>query len=141
VGWGWLGLRFVFKVTGGQNILTKGCIADRVSLPIPPKCPFPWGIRALAEFTIPWSHPSPHPKWHLDRFSRVSTGHGYVGKVTGGQRILTKCSIAHRVGLPFILSDAAICCRLERRECIYRHLLANCTAWRETALPKACVVE
>jgi len=25
--------------------------------------------------TIPWAHPSPQPKWHLDRFSRFCRAH------------------------------------------------------------------
>jgi len=36
----------------------------------PQNCPFPW------EYTVPWSHPSPQPKRHLDRFIRFCRAHG-----------------------------------------------------------------
>jgi len=36
----------------------------------------PKGIRTLTEFVVPWAHPSPHPKRHLDWSSPFSTTHG-----------------------------------------------------------------
>jgi len=32
-------------------------------------CPFQWGGSGPPSNTIPWAHPSPQPKWHVDRFS------------------------------------------------------------------------
>ena len=34
------------------------------------KCPSPGGILAPTEYMVPWAHPSPHAKWHLNRFSK-----------------------------------------------------------------------
>jgi len=33
-------------------------------------CPLPWGIWTPIEYMVPWAHPSPQPKRHLDRLSR-----------------------------------------------------------------------
>jgi len=35
----------------------------------PQNCLFPWRIWTPIEYLVPWAHPSPQPKWHLDRFS------------------------------------------------------------------------
>jgi len=35
------------------------------------KCPFRWGSWILMWYVVPWANPSPHPKWHLDRFSHL----------------------------------------------------------------------
>ena len=37
--------------------------------PFPQNCPFPFGDQDLILYMIPWAHPSPQTKWHLDRFS------------------------------------------------------------------------
>ena len=34
-----------------------------------PKLPLPTGGSGAPSNTIPWAHPSPQPKWHVDRFS------------------------------------------------------------------------
>jgi len=39
----------------------------------PYNCPFLWGIWTPIQHTIPWAHPSPQPKRHLDSFSRFCT--------------------------------------------------------------------
>ena len=37
--------------------------------------PFHGGIRTPIQYTVPWAHLSPHPKWHLDQFSRFRRAH------------------------------------------------------------------
>jgi len=37
----------------------------------------PGGANMTAtQYMLPWTHPSPHPKRHLDRFNRFCTAHG-----------------------------------------------------------------
>jgi len=44
-------------------------------------CHFPWGIWTPIEHMVPWSHPSPQPKWQLGRFSRFCGAH-YLDRPT-----------------------------------------------------------
>jgi len=41
------------------------------------------------QYVVPWTHPSPQPKRHLDWFSHFSTARGYV------QQTHTDCTIQH----------------------------------------------
>jgi len=41
--------------------------------PFPKKLSLPIGESEMASNTIPWAHPNPQPKHHLDRFSRFCT--------------------------------------------------------------------
>jgi len=41
---------------------------------MPPKLPFPWGIRAPTQHVVPWFHPSPSPKRYHERFIRFLYG-------------------------------------------------------------------
>ena len=44
--------------------------------PFPPQnCCFPWGDLDPHLTMVPWAHPSPQPKWHLNRFSRFCRTH------------------------------------------------------------------
>jgi len=44
--------------------------------PLPPQnCPFTWRIWTPIEYMVPWAHLSPHPKRHLDWFSRFRRAH------------------------------------------------------------------
>jgi len=44
-------------------------------------CPFPWGFWTPMQHMIPWSHPSPQYKQHLDQFSRFCRTH-YCDRTT-----------------------------------------------------------
>jgi len=72
----------VEKETSGQSILTTGHIAATQW--------YSWGGASvhphptLTQKVLPWVHPSPNPKWHLDWFSRF-------------------CSARHRVFLYFTM--------------------------------------
>jgi len=41
----------------------------------PTKLPLPMGDLDLMYYMIPWAHPSPQPKWQLDRFSHFCRAH------------------------------------------------------------------
>jgi len=45
---------------------------------------------------LPWTHPSPHPKGHLDRFSRFCTAHGRESLYFTAPFCLSK--LPHRMG-------------------------------------------
>jgi len=79
--------------TSVQRILTKslhrrGC---------PPNCPFSpaGGIQASTYYTVPWFHPSPYPKWHLNRFSNFYTAHGCDHTPS----VLWRCWLGGRKGI------------------------------------------
>ena len=79
--------------TSVQRILTKslhrrGC---------PPNCPFSpaGGIQASTYYTVPWFHPSPYPKWHLNRFSNFYTAHGWDHTPS----VLWRCWLGGRKGI------------------------------------------
>jgi len=38
-------------------------------------CPFSWEIWIPIQYMIPWDHPSPKPKRHLDQFSHFCRAH------------------------------------------------------------------
>ena len=40
--------------------------------------PIPQWVSGNTKYIISWACPSPHPKWHVDRFSRFITARGYV---------------------------------------------------------------
>jgi len=79
--------------TSVQRILTKslhrrGC---------PPNCPFSpaGGIQASTYYMVPWFHPSPYPKWHLNRFSNFYTAHGCDHTPS----VLWRCWLGGRKGI------------------------------------------
>jgi len=43
---------------------------------IPSKVPLPVGIWIAIYYIVPWACASPHPKWHLDWFSRFCRAQG-----------------------------------------------------------------
>ena len=49
--------------------------------PFSQNCPFPRQDLDPIEFMIPWAHPNPQPKWHLDRFSHFCRAY-YCGRLT-----------------------------------------------------------
>ena len=88
-------IRGLRKKISGQSNSTKGRIAaaHRRYIPSttcrpPPQnqnCPFSWGIWTPINYIVPWAHPSPQPKWHLDQFSRFCRAHDR-DRQTDGQR-------------------------------------------------------
>jgi len=41
----------------------------------PQKSPFPWGDLDPIQYMVPWAHPRPQPKQHLDQFSHFWRAH------------------------------------------------------------------
>jgi len=41
----------------------------------PQNCPFAWGSGPPYNNVVPWAHQTPHPKRHIDRFSRFCRAH------------------------------------------------------------------
>jgi len=62
----------------------------------PQNCPFTRGDLDPIQYMVPWAYPSPHPKRHLDRFSRFCTAHG-------------RESLYFTMGRPLSLFKIALC--------------------------------
>jgi len=65
--------QIVYRILPNRNKWSKnfdGRSHDRGAPPPHKKCTFPWGIWAPTQYMVPWANPSPHPKRHLDWFSR-----------------------------------------------------------------------
>jgi len=71
--------------------------------PFPQNCPFPWGIWTTVQYMIPWAHPSPQPKRHLDRFSRFCTVHHSVPILYNGLPLPSKLPLSTEGSRPHLI--------------------------------------
>ena len=78
-------LQYIIIITSDQSNLTSDRIAatdwwfNRIRQ-VAPLCPPMWAhwhhLANTIELVLPSAHPSPQPKWQIDRFSRFCTAHG-----------------------------------------------------------------
>jgi len=68
-------------------------------------------VKAKPTYMLPWAHPSPHPKWHLDQFSRFCTAQD-CDRMTDQQTDATRSVIIGHiyvvVGCGLIMSHAIL---------------------------------
>jgi len=66
---------YVLSLSYYESDVTITNIYQRLPLPLQ-NCPFPYGgMFTCIYYVVPWSHPSPQSKRHLDRFSRFCRAH------------------------------------------------------------------
>jgi len=90
--------------TSDQRILITG----RIAWVTQQNCPFPGGYLGThpnTQYMVPWSHPSPHPKRHLDRFIHCGSALGCVHQIDRHRHYAT--SVARGRTFALCACDAA----------------------------------